>query len=1190
MSTSSRDQATSDDRALPHPPLQVLGPVQVMGPAGAVALGRERSRALLALLARQPGRDNPLEVLAEDLADTSGPPPSRASVRTYLSRLRARLADAEGRVRIPDATDRGYRIEADGTDHLELARLARSAERRLVVQDLRGAADSAERALALRRGRPYEGIDLPAIDLHRAELESTLLRLEDLRIHALLDLGEHERLIPEIEMAVAHQPLREERTCFLMLARYRSGRQRDALAAVQALRSDLAEAGLAEPTPGVRDLERRILDQDPRLDRWAEELPVRATALSVESARGTGGGATAETRRWAPADPPLIGRRRELDQLEACFDETVSSAGCFVMVSGEAGIGKTRLVQEMADRLEARGAAVHWGRCFEAEATAPHRPVVAALRSLLDARTAWAAEELGPRELDISLLLPELASTTTSGQAPLGDEQIRARDAATRLVVQASRHQPLALVFEDLHWGDRSSLLLLGHLARHTIDERVVLVATLRPEETAGRPISSFLSALHSDRAVTTVPVTGLDPGGVAALAASTAGRTLDDVDQLMARTAGNPFFVREITRLHADPEAAASAESVPESVLALLERRLARMAPSAIDLVGLVAAAPGGAPLELLAAVSDRRVEHLVDDLELAIDAGVLKEAEESGVGVIDVTHPLFREAANHRLTRVRRMRLHDRLATGLEPMAERDPERWLGELAHHAHWARPTGEASRARRASRAAADLAMRRTAYDQAAIHLTHALQALDAGPEDDPVERVGLLLAAAQAHHRAGAAEARTDAAAQAFAAAIELGEGRLAAEAALVHGGTRSTYGQPSVATVRLLERAAALLEAENDPASTGLRARVIARLAQESYHVGDYEAAERRRVESRTLAHQTGEDAVLAACAEGEVWALYHPDQAETRLTLTTEMAERAARADEREWETMALVWRASTCLELGRVLDIDRDLARLEELAEVVRAPSHLFRAATMTATRAIMSGRFDEGAAQAEVARGIGVEIERENADHTFAAQLLGMLREQGALVGLLPMVEQLADRYRATPGWRCALAWAFLHAGEPDRAGEELAALATDDFASIPFDLAWVSAHTYLAETASVLGDRDRAGVLYARLAPYDGLNASILDIVSNGAVAHFLGLLAAVQGDLQQAEAHLRAAVVFNDATNQRPAAARTRMELARVLVRRRGATSEADELLATVGAEAAALGLVQLRDDVSRFP
>ena len=900
--------ATTGEPQGSDPALRVLGPVQVLSDSGPVPLGRRRSRSLLALLAREPGREYPLHALAADLAaDASAPEPSLASVRTYLSRLRARLGATGDRVRIPEATEVGYRLQVEAADHLVVRGLAAASERRLVLGDLAGAAAAAERALALRRGRPFDDVDLPAIELHRAELESLLLRLEDLRLRARLDLGDHERLIPEIEVAVRREPLREERTLLLMVARYRCGRQRDALAAVQALRTQLAAAGLDAPTSPISDLERRILDHDPGLGMGLAPLAPTDPAPS----RGRPAVAGARSHRWAPTDPPLVGRRQELERMEAGFDEAVRGGGPVLLVSGEAGVGKTRLVQELSDRLVARGASVHWGRCFEAEATEAHRPVAAALRSVVEAHgSVRVAGSSDLRHADLSLLLPELAGTQAAGGAALhGDEALRARDAAAHLVATAARCQPVVLVFDDLQWCDRSSLLLLGHLARHTIDEPVLLVATFRPEEVAGSPIAPSLATLQSDRRVVPIRMAGLTAEGVAELAAATLGPSFDHLDELVARTGGNPLFVQEISRQLAEAGGTGLEALVPESVTALLDRRLAAMSAGSADVVALVSACPGGAPLELLSAVSPGPADRLVDDLELAIDIGVLQEGEQDGLAIVDVAHPLFRDAAYRRLRRARRTQLHDRLATGLEPMARRDPDRWMGELAHHTHHAGATGDPLRAVRACRAAGELALRRTDYDQAAIHLAHALEALARVEAVDPSERARLLLAEAGAHHRAGAAEARTHRADAAFVIAEEVGDWPVAGEAALVHGGTRSTYGEASPRTMELLERARAGLEQRVDPAVTGVRARVTARLAQESYHVGRYALAEDLSAEAQALATETGDDAVVAACAEGAVWALYHPDRAGDRLALTTEMAERAGRAGAPEWEVLALV-----------------------------------------------------------------------------------------------------------------------------------------------------------------------------------------------------------------------------------------------------------------------------------------
>ena len=730
-------------------PLRVLGPVQVSAPDGsAVPLGRQRMRNLLALLAREPGQDCSLESLAADLAPAPSEPLGLSSVRGYLSRLRARLADAQVGVAIPPATDWGYRIEADGADHVELRRLARSAERRAGVRDLRGAVDQAEAGLRLWRGRPFEDVDLPALALDKAELSSALLELEDLRFRALLGLGEHERIIPEIEVAVEREPLREERTAHLMVARYRAGRQRDALAAVHALRSRLAEAGLDQPVPSVRRLEAQVLahdavlDWDPAASDHHEPEPRSVGAATVDGRDrsppppGPAGG------RRRPVETPLVGRRAELDRLAARLGQVDGSG--VVLVAGEGGIGKSRLVEEATRRLVGEGPSVHWGRCVEVEGASAHQPVVAALRSLLDSPPGWWTDvELGPQEADIALLMPEVADALGAPQRPAvqGDEQLRARDAMTRWVTLAARRGPVVLCIEDIHWADRSSLLLLTHLARHIGDERVLLLATYRPEEVAGRPVEAFLTSLEGDLPVEEIRLRGLDPAAVAALATATAGGPCDYVDQLVERTAGNPLFIREITR-HLS-EAVGHREltaAVPDSVLAVLDRRLGRLAPDVVDLVDAVAMTAGGAPLELLSASSSRAGDDLVDDLERAIDAGVLTEHVDGGIVLVDVAHPLFRHVAHHRLSDRRQARLHARLAAGLDPMAQHDPERWLGELAHHAHRAGPAGDPWRALRSCRGAGELAMQRTAYDQAVTHLTHAVEAHAWCWGADPAER------------------------------------------------------------------------------------------------------------------------------------------------------------------------------------------------------------------------------------------------------------------------------------------------------------------------------------------------------------------------------------------------------------------------------------------------------------------
>ena len=231
--------------------------------------------------------------------------------------------------------------------------------------------------------------------------------------------------------------------------------------------------------------------------------------------------------------------------------------------------------------------------------------------------------------------------------------------------------------------------------------------------------------------------------------------------------------------------------------------------------------------------------------------------------------------------------------------------------------------------------------------------------------------------------------------------------------------------------------------------------------------------------------------------------------------------------------------------------------------------------------------MTGDYARGLTLAEETYRLGGQAEPENAEQTFHAQLLCMFREQGLLAGLVPVAEEMAGRYVAVPGWRCALAFVYVEADLADRAREIFQEMSQDAFRSIPRDLAWLGAHAYLAEVASYLGDSRGAYVLRGVMEPFSNHNCSLFDIASYGAVSHYLGLLAATMGDHDGARSYLEEAIAFNDATGQRPAAARSRMECARVQSRRgRSGRKAAATLLADAAAEASALGLERLRAQI----
>jgi hypothetical protein len=183
-------------------------------------------------------------------------------------------------------------------------------------------------------------------------------------------------------------------------------------------------------------------------------------------------------------------------------------------------------------------------------------------------------------------------------------------------------------------------------------------------------------------------------------------------------------------------------------------------------------------------------------------------------------------------------------------------------------------------------------------------------------------------------------------------------------------------------------------------------------------------------------------------------------------------------------------------------------------------------------------------------AETCHALGRRVEPDNAEQVLYAQLITPLREMGLLGSMLPTVEELAGAYRAVPGWRCALVFVLVEAGDVEGAERELAALRHAGFDSIPRDLAWSLATAYLADAAVTLGDVDAAAEVAPLIAPFSGRNASLWDIASHGAVDHHLGRLHRLLGDVDRARRHLEAALALHRRSHQGPMALRSEIELA----------------------------------------
>src|SRR5262245_42264875 len=367
--------------------IRILGPLEVVESGAALRLGSRKQRALLSLLVLHAGEVVSRDRLIDDLWHGDPPPAAETTLRSHISRLRSALGASRLVSRAP-----GYALVL-APEELDAARCERLlVAAREALGDGRAAEAAAQlrSALALWRGAALADVAYePFAQGEMARLEEMRLAVLEERVEADLALARHADLVGELEALVAEHPLRERLRGQLMLALYRSGRQANALETYQDARRLLTDELGLEPSEELKDLQRAILAHDPTLNP--------ASRLEAAPVQGVGG----------PA--PFVGREGELRELVRGLDESLAGEGRLFLISGEPGIGKSRLVEQLAGRARERGSKVLVGRCWEAGGAPAYWPWVQAIRTYLQDRDPESLRsQLGGGASDLAQILPEL--------------------------------------------------------------------------------------------------------------------------------------------------------------------------------------------------------------------------------------------------------------------------------------------------------------------------------------------------------------------------------------------------------------------------------------------------------------------------------------------------------------------------------------------------------------------------------------------------------------------------------------------------------------------------------------------------------------------------------------------------------------------------------------------------------------
>jgi class 3 adenylate cyclase len=882
----------------------------------------------------------------------------------------------------------------------------------------------------------------------------------------------------------------------------------------------------------------------------------------------------------------LIGREVEMQTMTDSMKRVAAGEGReLILVSGEAGLGKTTLIAEAGRAAFNSGAYVLFGHCEEGLAT-PYQLFAEALGHLI----AHAPEDqlLAHVEVhgsELVRLAPALATRIAglplSKAADADSERFLLFAAVVGLLATVSAHQPVVIVIDDLQWADEGSLLLLRHLAAAEQGMRVQILGAYRDSElTRSHPLVETLAALHRQSSFYRMDLAGLDDNGVVSLLEAIAGYTLDDAAVNIAHavyreTDGNPFFVNEILRHLSETGAIfqdltgrwiakddAESMPLPESVREVIGARVGRLGDRAEKVLSLAAVIGRDFDFHLLAMASARSEEELLDILDASAAAGLVREMVETQ-GHYSFAHALIQHTLYEDLGPTRRARAHRVVAQALEDLCGDRPGVRIGELARHWSSASQPIDLNRAIGYSRQAADAALSALAPADAFHYYARALDLYAQIDEPDPILGIDLEIGLGTAQRQTGDPAFRDTLLAAARRAVIVGDTGRLVAAALANDRGFYSAVGAMDAEKVEILETAAEMLSADSSE-----RALVLATLCSELAHGSPLDRRQALADEAVAIAESLGDDAVVVRVLNHLHVALQVPSLLELSLSRTADALIRAERIGDPVQMFWAAQWRAEASARAGDIEEMNRCIAINEAIAEQLDQPLFTWDYTFVSSLPAQIAGETDRAEQLATAALEIGTDCGQPDAAIIFGAQLMIVSGQRGTMSDLAPLIEEMATKTPDISPWLFGslLAKAHVEGDRIEDARRILERFAAADF-DLPLDQTWLTGMVDFADAAIECRDPKYAGPLFDRLAPW----ASQLPATGGsalGPVSHYLGGLATVLGRYDEADAYFAQSAAMCDRMRATFFAARTDLLWGRLLATRKepGDTGRAREL------------------------
>lgn len=755
----------------------------------------------------------------------------------------------------------------------------------------------------------------------------------------------------------------------------------------------------------------------------------------------------------------FVGRDDLLARVRSHVDDLEGSLGALLLLTGEAGIGKTRLAEEVVALARSRGARTAWATCWQGEGAPPLWPWVQILREIVGSE-----DVLG----QITAESPGASNAAHFAQA----------DAVARVLREAALRERLVMVLDDLHWADAASLRVLAFIGSALRDVGCLLIGAYRPDELA----KDHVAALAQVGTNLAVPRLSRDAAAALLLNAIGADVSRTAANAVVERSAGNPLFVWEFGQLMAESgRLDVAPAAVPDAVAAVIERRLARLPEDVVAVLQVAAVAGKTFDVQTVSAVGTVAAAKAAAAIDEAAVTGVVSPIDASAFAF---SHDVVHDVVLGGIERHRRRDLHRRAAAHAETRLHVDPS-LHAIVAAHMDRAGPE-QAGAASAHWELAARQASSMLAYDESATFLAHAARTELA----DPRRKTALLIEQGESLLRAGELEnARTR-----FGDAIDLARTIAASELlarAVLGIGTGTVAWEVPIGSDEQAGLVSDALEALTDDAIE-LRSMLLARLSVAAATPQTMDTARQRAEAALSLAERVGDPRLVAQALAAVNDAYAGPAHTVRRRESADTIVELAVAAGDPMLEALGYRFRIVADLEVGDIAAVDRDIAAFTRLAEQLRHPLVGWYVPLFRGMRALLAGDLAAADRHQHQVAAAAAATASTNADMMARTLLLGIQVADGRrtdpdlLVGLYDV--DLADWASYASG----LAMVACHAGEPDRARNLLKLHADNGFARLGDDGEHLTTLVLFGRVAVALDEYETAQRVYELLQPHADL--------------------------------------------------------------------------------------------------